>query len=404
MNSRLPGSQHQPGSAPHEVGHPPDVDLGVLPRLEVVDRDRLFGCHPLRLCSRLKQMDSEPIDPAHLGPVVRAAMHVLNRLDEEEVPARLRKVAGRSGKLPRPLAVSLLAELDRNDWLRDKVLASTPDLEVESSRPGDAVSALFLLRPDGWSERISKLLVSAPTPSSPAPDLPAELRRALVRIETLSGKVARLQSEQAQAHIELAKARKATVAPAPDQSSAPLRKRISELESELADLQTKYEASQAWVKELLRRRERVEPSRGQRWSGTPGKAVDLARQLDSQIATLRIPASPLPPDPVVAEPRAPLALPAGVAPDRAAFDRLAARGAGETLVGDRRLELGLPLADSARPQRAQSGRVRTEQNRSSSTQADGRNRTSACSFRFVARQPICGIPFSRCGTVIPIVC
>ncbi|CAN5291550.1 hypothetical protein BH18ACT5_BH18ACT5_18480 [soil metagenome] len=262
-------------------------------------------------------MEREPIDPSYLGPVVRAAMQVLNRLDKEEVPARIQKVAGRSGKLPRPLAVSLVAELDRNDWLRDKVLASSPDLDVESSRPGVAVSALFVLRPEGWRERISNLLASAPTPSSPAPDLPAELRRALLRIETLSGKVARLQSAQAQGHLELAKARKTAATAAPAQSSAPLRKRISELEGELAAMQTKYDASQARVKELLQRREKVEPSRGKRLSGTPGKALDLARQLDSQIATLRIPPSTLPPTPVAAEPPAPLALPAGVAPDRA---------------------------------------------------------------------------------------
>lgn len=72
------------------------------------------------------------------------ARAVLRELDGPEIPATLHKVAAsQGGRLPPPLAVRLLRELDSNDWLREKVAAEWDGEE------GDAAD-LFLRRPGEW--------------------------------------------------------------------------------------------------------------------------------------------------------------------------------------------------------------------------------------------------------------
>jgi predicted RNA-binding protein with PIN domain len=81
---------------------------------------------------------------AALEPALRAARAALRDLDADEVPAGVRKVAAHSAaKLPPPLAASLVRELDRSAWLRDKAIE-----KLVGDEP--AAAASFLSRPEGW--------------------------------------------------------------------------------------------------------------------------------------------------------------------------------------------------------------------------------------------------------------
>ncbi len=82
--------------------------------------------------------------PQILNEVIAVARAVLRDLEGPEIPATLHRVAAsQGGRLPPPLAVSLLREVDSNDWLREKVAAEWDGEE------GDAAD-LFLRRPGGW--------------------------------------------------------------------------------------------------------------------------------------------------------------------------------------------------------------------------------------------------------------
>ncbi len=56
-----------------------------------------------------------------LTPALKAGRAALRRLDEQEVPAKLRKVSAyQGGRLPAPLVRSLIRFLDDEAWLREK--------------------------------------------------------------------------------------------------------------------------------------------------------------------------------------------------------------------------------------------------------------------------------------------
>ena len=87
-------------------------------------------------------VDSIPLDL--VAPAIKAARAALRRLDEDDVPARLRKVAAyQGGRLPAPLARKLLAALNDDEWLRGKALEELTD--------ASGGAQLFLERLDGWS-------------------------------------------------------------------------------------------------------------------------------------------------------------------------------------------------------------------------------------------------------------
>jgi predicted RNA-binding protein with PIN domain len=93
------------------------------------------------------------ITPELVKDAIKAGRAALRRLDEDDVPAKLRKVAGyQGGKLPIPLARGLIAALDEEDWLRDK---SLEELAPSDSRQEDP-SSLFLLRPKGWEFELGR--------------------------------------------------------------------------------------------------------------------------------------------------------------------------------------------------------------------------------------------------------
>ena len=89
-----------------------------------------------------------------LAPAFKAVRKALRDLDPDEVPAVLRRIAGQSGRrLPPPLARKLVETLAENEWLREKAAEAGSDLDPASPDPARAVSALFLLRPEGWEDR-----------------------------------------------------------------------------------------------------------------------------------------------------------------------------------------------------------------------------------------------------------
>ena len=87
-----------------------------------------------------------------LNPAIAAGRAALRRLEDDDVPAKLRKVAAyQGGRLPGPLAKRILGALDEDDWLRGKAIDELGDTDPQAAGP-DGASALFLLRPDGWDQ------------------------------------------------------------------------------------------------------------------------------------------------------------------------------------------------------------------------------------------------------------
>lgn len=81
-----------------------------------------------------------------LKPSIDAARAALRRMDDDEIPARLRPVAKRGdGRLPVPLVKALLRGLEEDEWFRGKALEA-----FEHSRGDDPVSQAYLEHSPGW--------------------------------------------------------------------------------------------------------------------------------------------------------------------------------------------------------------------------------------------------------------
>ncbi len=82
--------------------------------------------------------------PRVLAQAIEAGRLLLQDLEGPEVPASLTRVAAsQGGRLPPPLAIRLLNELDKNEWFRRRVADQFTGDEADPSW-------LFLNRPDGW--------------------------------------------------------------------------------------------------------------------------------------------------------------------------------------------------------------------------------------------------------------
>mgnify|MGYP001819853583 CR=1 FL=1 len=81
-----------------------------------------------------------------LQPAIDAARAALRRMEDDEVPARLRPVAKRGdGRLPVPLVKVLLRGLDEDEWFRGKALEA-----FDRSGSDDPVSHAYLAQEPGW--------------------------------------------------------------------------------------------------------------------------------------------------------------------------------------------------------------------------------------------------------------
>ncbi len=246
---------------------------------------------------------------------------MLRDLDPPEIPASVRKVAAYSGgRLPPPLSASLLAELDRNEWLRAK---TTEDWEGDPA----SASSLFLQRPDGWwltlaemvqeesnrqeeaaIDQLRRDVEEAEGKVRSAGDKTAELKKKLAREKKKAKEAAAavrrsLEARHTAAATELARARA---------EARHLEQRLEQVEVEHRELQDSFDGLRTRLARA--RRLRLDTPAGSQTSrSVPSDPVKLARLLDLQTAAYGR-------SPQLAEPEGPteppsLSLEAGVRPD-----------------------------------------------------------------------------------------
>ncbi len=238
-----------------------------------------------------------------LTPALEAGRAALRRLDEDEVPAKLRKVSAyQGGRLPAPLVRSLLTFLDDEAWLREKAQDELGAYEPDSTGPRRA-SGLFLHRPPGWEFELGR---------SVGGSLQTAAERRVSELDSLVGDVEareaetkrRLTEVQAQldeAHassdeeVESVRIQLRQVREGDRREAGILEKKIAELEAEkLSDEDALAELGQIVdsLKERLHRAEvqrasteqRFQSGAGQAWAA--GDPVALARHLDMLIRTV----------------------------------------------------------------------------------------------------------------------
>jgi predicted RNA-binding protein with PIN domain len=139
-----------------------------------------------------------------LQPAFKAVRKALRDLEPEDVPAVLRRIAGQSARrLPPPLARKLMERLDEDEWLRDKAAEAGADLDPDSPDPARAVSALFLLRPDGWEDRARE--AAEHRAAGVQQDLVAHLKRSIAdlqqQLEAARGKAQAAQQRAREAEV-----------------------------------------------------------------------------------------------------------------------------------------------------------------------------------------------------------
>lgn len=264
------------------------------------------------------------MDPDLLPEALAAARRALRRMDDKDVPAKLRDIASRSGRLPAPFSKRLLAELDASDWLRAEARAEIPEPEDEAH---ETASFLFLARPEGWEARIEALVGGhrEAVERSEIKRLETELRRAVAkagRLEQRLDKAERRVQEAADGIDE----RLAAAAETNRRSRAKLKsvrealagqlsaaaEEVTRLRAENADLRHKLAVARASRgKAPASRPSRVEAA----WS--LDRPTALARHLDDLNRALVVaPARPGAAT-VAATADRRSGLPAGVSPDRA---------------------------------------------------------------------------------------
>jgi hypothetical protein len=267
------------------------------------------------------------MDPELLSEAVAAARRALRRMDDKDIPARLRDIASRSGRLPAPFTKRLMAELDASDWLRAEAMAEIPESEDEAH---ETASFLFLARPEGWEARIEALVTGHrdAVEQSEIKRLETELRRAIARAGRLEQKLdqAERRAQEAAGGIEerlaaaavthrRSRAKLKSVREALTGQLSAVTEETSRLMAENADLRQKLEAA-------------TRSSRGKSAASPKPSKVEAAWSLDKPTALARhlddinralvvAPAKAAKPT-IAAKPNRLSGLPAGVSPDRAA--------------------------------------------------------------------------------------
>jgi YacP-like NYN domain len=284
------------------------------------------------------------IDPASplLVPAVEAARRALREMEPEDVPASVHRVARSTARrLPPPLARSLAEALDENIWLRDKALEAWPEADPDHATPRQSASALFLLRPDGWEERVEEV-VAAEEELSQAGTVEA-LRAMVERLQTELGSArekAKAEGDRAElAETEAARAKsraRKKMVPAPASETT---RRAEDVERRLADLQRELDEADERINRLredllkARRAARETPVAAPPSAFARRHPRETARLLDDLTAALRPAAGvgEFEPEP----PAAPVALPTAIPPDKAdAVDWLLKQTEPVTLVVD----------------------------------------------------------------------
>ena len=265
------------------------------------------------------------IDSELLSEALAAARRALRRMDDKDIPARLRDIASRSGRLPAPFTKRLLAELEASDWLRAEAMA-----EIDPAGDGSLESAsfLFLARPDGWAERIEALATGRrdALERSEIKRLETELRRAVAKAGRLEQKLdqAERREQEAAGGIE---ERLAAAAAAQRRSNAKLKSVREALNSQLSSAAEEVSQLTAENVDLRQKLEAARSGRGKTMASPKPTKIEGAWSLDKPTALARhlddinralvvAPAKPVKSTPA-AKPVRLSGLPAGVSPDRA---------------------------------------------------------------------------------------
>jgi len=256
-----------------------------------------------------------------LGDVIVAGRAALRDMDGRDMPASLQRVAAYSGgKLPPPLASKLLVEIDKSDWLREKVLEKWDGDESEPA-------GLFLNRPDGWWVDVAEAAGAAA--DDKGEEELSELRRKMDKLEETRRAAAKkaaeykkaLEKERKIGKQEVESARRSVEAKFAAEASqldeardriAELTDRMKGLAADRSDLQEAFDSlrSRSARTRRLRSGGRV-PEGTSRFA--PSDPIRLARELDLQAASFsrRPGEEAVPEQPEVS----PLVLGSGVRPD-----------------------------------------------------------------------------------------
>jgi hypothetical protein len=267
------------------------------------------------------------VDPQLLTAAVEAARRALRRIDDKDIPARLRDIAGRSGRLPAPFAKRLLTELDASDWLRAEALLEI-DAESGDGSDGDTASVLFLERPEDWVERMESLAVGhrEAVERSQIKRLETDLANAIARSGRLEKRLASAERREQEA-VSGVEERLAAAAAAHRRSQAQLKSardrlaaRLSSSEEEVGRLTGENSSLLKKLAEARSDKEKsyppVTPDRVQpAWS--LGKPIEIARHLDDINRALKIAPTRSTTSRQMPEPTRLTGPPAGIRPDRA---------------------------------------------------------------------------------------
>ncbi len=260
-----------------------------------------------------------------LAPAIAAARRVLEDMDSGDVPAKLRKVVQSSARtLPPPLARSLLAALDGDEALREKVAESLDAMAGDGA--AGAVSAAFVERGPGWWATVAAAL--ADHAAADAGRREGEARAELERLERYAA--------EAEARVDKARAEAAEAYSQAGERVDRARERIRELSrsdrsdvdraaaeaealrSQLADALEALAETRAVAASLRDRVRKMRRSRVVTEAGTseftPRDPAALARALDAQFDLAASNAVHVP-SPPAGDTVGAVALPAGVAPD-----------------------------------------------------------------------------------------
>ncbi len=223
-----------------------------------------------------------------LEPVIEAVRSVLRDLDPKEVPPSLRRVVAYTGKrLPPPLLKSLITELDRNEWLRTKVVEESGDVI-------DPLTAEFLNRSPGWWVAVAEQAVAAAT-VRPANDVSAHRDELRAQLSEAKRRIADLHAANADLQADMRSVRRERKAESDGREAASrvgaLQRRLAELEVMLGDETKRRRESEDRLSELQRRRDRRERIRTAEQESTRRSVglsdpVAAARRLDLQISAL----------------------------------------------------------------------------------------------------------------------
>ncbi|HEY7704504.1 MAG TPA: hypothetical protein VID03_06690, partial [Acidimicrobiia bacterium] len=174
-----------------------------------------------------------------LEPALTAAVAAMGKMEEREIPARIRAVASKQGqRLPPPLARSLMSELEESEWLRGKAL----EWLASGSDPATRLSTLYLSRPKGWEQEAGEIAAGweGSRQSRIDDDLTVRLAKAERKVEELSERLQREQEKGRVADARHAHDKQQAVAAA-GEGTAAARRSNDALRSQLAAAQQRIE-------------------------------------------------------------------------------------------------------------------------------------------------------------------